>query len=437
MNLVSIVAMSSKILMGISGIALIWVLSKKVPIETQGYFFAFQSLISIQVFFELGLNQVLINSLSYEYARFRSAGSHINSVEYYRIAKVIQESIKLFAMGGIKFAIFSIPIGIIYFKTFEPTHSSALDWITPWCFAAICQALVIFLNPMFTIREASGEVADATIWKFAVELISNTVMLVAIYYELALYSIAFYLFARLVIIGIFLSVRNNFLSSIFNFFKCDTGEIKIWAEEIAPFKKKIALSWISGYLLFAAMPALTFASIGPVESGRFSLTWNVLFGLVSVSMALVAVNVKNFSALLAEFDLVALRTLFIRVARISLILTLFGIVIFLTIIGVPEAVPDIYLDRFLSFRSVALLGVIALVNQVVFVQAALIRISRTEPYLSMSILGGIVQAIIVIFGGSEYGVNGIVTLMTIWTLLVTLPWGYLIYSQNKPWSGKI
>jgi len=61
----------ARLVQGIGGMALLFLISKFLTIEEQGYYFTFGSVVAIQIFFELGLNTIITQFAAHENAKLK------------------------------------------------------------------------------------------------------------------------------------------------------------------------------------------------------------------------------------------------------------------------------------------------------------------------------------------------------------------------------
>lgn len=61
-------------------------------------------------------------------------------------------------------------------------------------------------------------------------------------------------------------------------------------KELAGYQVKIAISWICGYLIFNFYVPLIYTLVGPVEAGRFGMSWNIMSMVISTGAGLIGLQ---------------------------------------------------------------------------------------------------------------------------------------------------
>lgn len=379
----------------------------------------------------MGLAQVLLQVCAHEYAELN--GKPITE----RMQSVIYHAMRWYSRASLAFMVTAIPLGMAYFITFKGDGAADVEWTFPWILACLGQACALFLVPLPVFKEASGSVAKVAAWRFLGEIFGSLALFVGLYFGLKLYALPLMILARALVVVIFAWYELGFVKSIMSAAKRLPPKNDLWVKEVVPFQRRIAVSWLAGYLLFSSLPMIIFATLGPEASGRFGMTWTALFGIVSLSMALVSVRIQSFCVLIARNELIALQKLFCSVATKSFALALFGVLALLLALVLGHSYGHELSERFLSVRDVGFLGVVVLINQVIFAQAALIRATKFEPYLLNSVVSGVAQFLLATVGTLFWGMSGLVFLMLIWTLMVCLPWALKIFNAHKPWVSLV
>ena len=94
-------------------------------------------------------------------------------------------------------------------------------------------------------------------------------------------------------------------------------------------------------------------------------------------------------------------------------------------------------DRFLAFLPMLLMCLPVYTNQFVFSVATYLRCHKKEPFLIQSIVMGVLTMLSTVFLGKEYGLYGICIGYCVLSVLVSLPWGMVIFiTKKKEWHGK-
>jgi len=204
-----------------------------------------------------------------------------------------------------------------------------------------------------------------------------------------------------------------------------------WRSEILPMQWRIALSFLGGYLTFYLFTPLTFRFEGPVAAGRMGMTFAIASGLSAIASMWIYARVPRFGQMIAKRRFDQLDQLFYRVASISVVLILTG--------GLSAWAAAYWLhenDSFISERILPLLptGLLflaAALMQVSLCQAAYLRAHKKEPFLTLSIVQGVLTSLALWVFGRLYGVLGMVVGYLAIVALFTVPYGTHIWNKCK------
>lgn len=202
-------------------------------------------------------------------------------------------------------------------------------------------------------------------------------------------------------------------------------------KEIFPFQWKIALSWISGYLIFQLFNPVLFATEGPKIAGQMGMTLVAINGISSISISWINTKVPLFAKLIAKKQFIELDNIFNKTTKqlsiINFILTLI-LICFIFLSGYFKLS---IVEKFLDISLIIILGIASFFNQFVFAWAAYLRSHKKEPLLLNSIVLGILISISVLISAHYYGVTAVVISYSVITLFVGVPWTYYIFQNKK------
>lgn len=202
-------------------------------------------------------------------------------------------------------------------------------------------------------------------------------------------------------------------------------------KEIFPFQWKIALSWISGYLIFQLFNPVLFASEGPKIAGQMGMTLVAFNGISSISYSWINTKVPLFSRLIAKNNFKKLDSIFSKTIKELSIINLILSMGFISFIILSDYFKLSITDRFLDISLIIILGITSYFNQFVFAWAAYLRSHKKEPFLINSIVLGILISISVFISANYHGVIAVVVSYSAITLFIGVPWAYYIFQNKK------
>lgn len=427
----------SRIVQALGGLFSVFFISKYLSDTEQGFYFTFASIIALQVFFELGLTNIITQYVAHEMSKLKWEDNGFRIIEdhFYksRLASLLRFCFKWYSF--LSFLLFFVLnfVGYIFFSTFED-KSLDISWEIPWALVVIGTIAKLFQSPFMSFLKGLGKVeqmSEISFWQQLIILISTCVGLMLGW---GLYVMG---------VGYVLSVVVWFLyvfkSDLFQIF-LDLKRTKITArvnykKEIFPFQWKISLSWISGYFIFQLFNPVLFATEGAVVAGQMGLTLSVLNAIQAFSMSWINTKVPLYSSLIAQGKYEKLNLIFNKTLRqqtfVSFILlaSMFLVIIVLdfTQLSIGEG-PIV--NRFLTGIPLILLMFTIILNNYISSWATYCRCFKKEPFLMNSIVIGLSCMSSTFTLGNYFGLWGIVIGYTFIRIL-SLFWSRNIYINFK------
>lgn len=429
-----IFTVSGRLIQAIGGLILIFLVSKFLTKEEQGYYYTFGSLIAIQIFFELGFTTIITQFVAHENAHINwdeFSLSEKSQIHVSRLSFLFKFCLKLFTFLSIVLLFTLIFLGIFFFKKFS---SSNVIWEAPWVILAFSTSLLLVTSPILSFFEGLGKVKEVALIRLFQQLFSLIIVIISFLCGQKLYSLAFANFSSFLVI-IFSFSLSYFRKNI-HFFYTKICMYKIdYFKEIFPFQWKIALSWISGYFIFQLFNPVLFATEGPVVAGKMGITLAIFNGISTISMSWITTKISIFSNLIAlnkrnELDL-KFRTTIKQIILVNLTLLL----IFYLFIYILNKFNFELAFRFLEIKFLIILGLVTLSNQIIFSLAFYLRCHKNEPFLINSIVGSFLTAFSTVYFGNKFGLNGIIYGYAFLTIMVGLPWAFITFIKKRSeWS---
>ena len=136
--------------------------------EEQGYYFAFTSLLAIQIFFELGLGQVLI----YKFAASNTKSTHIKDTKTNELLFV---SRKIYLVLSFLFFSITAIIGIWFFSQ---RPSQEIYWLWPWLILVASTAWNLAQSVKLAYLEATGKYSAVSSLRLKANIAGSILFLV-------------------------------------------------------------------------------------------------------------------------------------------------------------------------------------------------------------------------------------------------------------------
>ncbi len=397
---------------------------------TQGYYYTFASILALQVFFELGLSQILVQLASHEVAHLtpRTDGYGFDGDDRHldRLASLVRLMRRWYGVAALLFVIGCAAMGVVFFMR----KGGALplgSWLGPWLLLVVASGVNLYLSPNLAILEGMGRVGQVARLRLVQACVGNLALWLALGAGLGLWATASVPLAASVCTGTWLRRRNASLKMLAPRAATATQRI-LWRRDVFPFQWRIALSWISGYFIFNFFTPVVFSRFGPVEAGRLGMALTVFGAVSTIGMSWVNAKAPNFAMHIARGERRDLNQLFKSVALrsnlVTIVLSLFAVAAVWTLswLGVPT------MRRIAPTPVLACIAWVTIVNSLVFSAAVYMRAHREEPMLGVSIVSAALTALAA-WLGAKYGVLPMMAAYAAVATVVGLPWTLVLFKR--------
>lgn len=402
----------------------------------QGFYYTFASLLSLQVFVELGLTFVVLQCASHERARLELTSEGVLSGDAERVSRLVsltRLALKWYSVAATAMVLILLPVGRSFLFANAKGAANVL-WQVPWTAVVLGSALALVITPLLAILEGCGFVAEIASMRTVSTVIGALVLWVGLLAGFKLFACALVSWWSVLWQVLWLlSTRRITIRQLL--FSRVTASVS-WRTDVWPFQWRIALSWMSGYLIFQLFNPMLFAMQGPVVAGRMGMSLNTANSLANLAMAWMITKSAPFGNLVACEEYETLDRLFFATLRRSwCVLLICCCAAFLVILGLNIAGHRLA-SRFLDPLTMAILLLNALVNHIVSSEALYLRAHKREPFLVTSlVLAVLVPASSYLFGRA-FGPVGMVSAYFSINLLIGLGIGTIIFVNcRRMWHG--
>jgi hypothetical protein len=426
----------ARIIQALGGIISVLFVAKYLTGVEQGFYYTFGSIVAIQIFFELGLNGIITQYVAHEvsHLQWKDSVNLIGEEKYLsRISSLLHFSIRWYSYFAIALLATLIIVGFMFFTKYQSATDN-VAWKFPWILLAITTSINLLIAPVLAFFEGLGKVKEVA----KIRLIQQSIGLIIVWGGLfcgAKLYVNGINWLMSIIIVLTLIWSSNLKSIFVNIWKTKIIERVNYKIEIFPYQWKIALSWISGYFIFQLFNPVLFATEGAIIAGQMGMTLAALNGIQSLSLSWMTTKIPLYSGFIAQkqyqqLDLVFTRTLKQSVFINGLTLILMFIIIFIIryyniIIGKINLG-----DRFLDYYPMIFMMIPIFINQLVNSWAIYLRCHKQEPFLVISIIGGICCCFSTIITGKYFGILGITSGYCLITVVISI-WSYNIFKNKK------
>lgn len=410
----------------LAGAATVFLLPLWLSPTQQGYYFTFGSVLALQIFFELGLNQIVMQLVSHEVAHLietadgRLAGEEAHLGRLSSLARLIS---RWYGAAALLFAVIGGIAGAIFFlqKGTEPLSV----WLDIWIVLVSATAANLWLSPGLAVMEGCGKVGQVARLRLIQSVLGYAFLWATLLSGGGLWAATVVPIVSALCTGYWLKAHGNML----RWLSSRTVDIKnqlSWRKDVLPLQWRIALSWASGYLIFNLFTPMVFSHHGAIEAGRLGMALTVFSAISTIGMSWVNAKAPNFTMHIARGERRELNSLFKALFIRSTVVIALMSAGFVLVAWYLNQIEFPLMLRIASPSVLAVLAIVTTVNSMVFSMAIYMRAHREEPMLTQSIVGGLLVASAV-YMGSIYGVLTMMILYMGICVFVSLPWTVCLF----------
>ena len=410
----------------VAGAAMLFLLPLWLSPTQLGYHFAFASLLALQIFFELGMNQVVTQITAHELAHLESHPDGSLTGEAYRLDRLSALASMLRRWYLVASSLFFITAslgGMLFFS--RDAAASQVTWLGPWLLLCAATAGNLLLSPTLAMLEGAGRIGEVARLRLAQSVAGYSLMALALAAGAGLWASTLVALSACIVTVFWIRQSDRMI----HWLRQRTPETKAqidWRRDVFPFQWRIAISWISGYFIFQLFTPFIFMNQGAVEAGRFGLVLAIFNAIQSIGMSWVYSRSPQMAGFISRGDGKALRGIFVSAVKPS-----FGFTALASVSATAGiwALKQTSLDvagRLSSPTVIACIAAVTIANALIFAFAVFMRAHKEEPMVLPSVTLA-AAALMIAYWGSRHSVELIAILYFFSTAFISLPWTLSIF----------
>jgi O-antigen/teichoic acid export membrane protein len=397
----------TKVWAAVIGIVTILLIARYLSPAEQGYYYTFNSVMALQVLFELGFSVVILQLASHERARLSlSLDGRVEGdpVAHSRLSSVLRKAVRWYTVGAFLMAATLLPAGLYFFSAHQQ-GGVEVSLRTPWCFLVLGTVVTFQVSPIFSFLEGCGYVAEVACSRMGQSIVGTLLACGVLVGGHGLFAPAMLIGGQASVGLIWLYCYRKLLIGLFT---RPIGANQIHWREIWPFQWRIAVSWLCGYFIFQALNPILFVYQGPVVAGQMGMSLTINTAITGLSLAWMSTKASPFGRLIACGNIAELDRLFFRTLKQSAVLLLACMGTFLACLMYVEQHHPKLAGRVLPPWAFALLLAGAFLGtHIVACEAIYLRAHKQEPFLVPTIVAAVLVSLSTYVLARTVGVGGV------------------------------
>lgn len=407
--------------------------------DEQGYYYTFGSIVGIQVFFELGLTQIITQFVAHEASNLKwDENYNIIGEEKYksRLASLLRFCAKWYSIFAVLIIIALLVAGIFFFNKFNESGEGIL-WKLPWVLLVIGTAFNFLISPIIAFIEGLGKVKEMAQIRLVQQIIHPIVVWGGLVIGSKLFVSGADAVLRVLVVAIII-YKAPFFKILKGIWNTNIQEVISYKNEIFPVQWRIAVSWISGYFIFQLFNPVLFASEGAHVAGQMGMTMSALNAVQALTLAWINTKVPKLSGFIAQRRYKELDSLFGRTMKQMLLIGSSVLIVFVITIGLIQHydIRPLRLnigERFLPIIPLCLMAWSVFTMFPVNCWATYLRCHKKEPLMLNSVVMGILCCSSTLVLGGFYGLYGM-CLGYAALRIVSVVWIHSVYrTKRREW----
>lgn len=402
----------------------------------RGYYFAFQSLLGLIVFLDLGITSVLQIFASHEKAYLEWGDSGVLKGDFAVLARLrglLRLGLIWFGAAGLFVVLIIYPVGIWFFSR-ESSVSFAL-WHMPWLFACFVTAFSVITSPLFNVLEGCGRVKELRLLGILQPLASYPVFWLALLLGGGIFAGPLrFLIALLVSLSWLWSTHSGFLNQNVTLRKQETT---LHWREMWPLQWRTALGWMSGYIVVQVFTIITFAYSGAVEAGIVGMSMMLSQQVGGVAMNWITTKTPRFGMHWARKEFAMLDSLFIGSLWRMLAVCAAGCVALVLIILFLEQYAQKYANVVLGSGIFIKLMIVQMLNNIIQAESLYLRANKRDPLVWPAVGNGgllLVSSWMLI---KRHGVEGMINGYLVVTIIFLIACTIIFLRCRNQWQNGV
>lgn len=396
----------------------------------QGFYYTFASVLALQVFFELGLNQVIIQLVSHDAAHLTIHDDGTvtgDAARIHRLNGLIRLLRRWYTFAALMFVVLAGGAGWVFF-VLKGGDLTVEQWGTTWVALVLFTSINLFLSPRLAVIEGTGQVGAVARLRLLQSMVGYGVMWTLLLVGTGLWAAVAVPAVSAIATSLWLRRRSGMFRQPTEA-KIEGLEPISWRRDVFPLQWRIGISWACGYVIFSLFTPIVFASHGAVEAGRLGMAMAVFSAITTLGLSWINAKAPNFTMHISRGESESLNRLFKAVALRSIVATALPSFVIVMLVAIGTYYDIRMVNRIASAETLFWIASAATVNTAVYTAAVYIRAHREEPMLPVSVVSAVLTFAVVTL--LRHDVTSMMLGYAAISICVSLPWTFLLFRRYR------
>lgn len=407
-------------------------LASSLTAGERGIYYSLASIMSIQLFFELGLLNIVISQVGHQTSLEKSATNQAErNLAHFRLASLIVAAERWFRVASLMFIVAAIFMGWWTLGSVQ----TAIDWWPPLIVLSLLAGVTVSLSPRLAILEGAGH-REHVYRTRLIQMVSGAVLIwSSLLSGLKIWALVASSSAQLIFS---LYLTQVAFRDFFRRYRYEHStslpeeDIKwSWLREVLPLQWRIALISIVYHAATQFFTVIVLCFDSEQEAGRLGMTLAATGAIQSMALAWVHTKFSLVSSLHGAGRREEAGTLWRRSAVISTGLLTVTMAVAISIVASLPLAGRGWESVFVTPLQMLILAVGCLANHWIALQSFYVLSRQGKPFLFAALVGFSCTGLAVLCGGFYYSTMGVVCGYTLTTALITFPLHSLAYWKYR------
>lgn len=406
-----------------------------LTLSEQGIYYALSTIMSIQLFFELGLLNILISQAGHQSSASLAATSALEKqTAARRMGQLIATSQSWFLVASSLYCVCAILFGWKALSAKAPPS----DWWLPLIALSVAAAATVAVSPRLAILEGAGYRSSVYRTRLFQMILGAVVVWVSLSSGLKVWALvastSVQLLCSLLLTEVFhrdffakqAVARKQSPATASN--QEITGS---WLTEVLPLQWRIALTSLVYHAATQFFTVIILEFDGDEEAGRIGMTLAITGAIQGMALTWLQTKFSLVSAMHGAGNREAAGELWKRSAAISTGLIVLAMTVAIILVAALRLANRGWEDRFIQPWQISVLGFGCVANHLVALQSFYVLSRKGRPFMLPGLVGPISTGMAVLVGGYFFSTSGVVCGYALTTACITLPLHTLAYLRYR------